>query len=70
MIHFRVLAQLSAWGYQSGFICSSISGVSNTGDCLRRSANGSGKKAINYSHSDLFATKVRLVPSHFTEHFV
>jgi hypothetical protein len=70
MIHFRVLAQLPEWGYQTGFIHCSISGVSNTGDCLRRSANSSSKKSINYRHSDLFATKVHLVPSHFTEHFV
>jgi len=56
IIHFRVFAQLPAWGYQSGFIHCSVSGVWNTGDCLRRSANSSGKKSINCRHSDLLAT--------------
>jgi hypothetical protein len=56
MIYFRVFAQLPAWGYQSGFIHCSVSAVSNTGDCLRRSGNDSGKGSINYCHSDLLAT--------------
>lgn len=42
--HFWVLAQLSAWWYQSGFIRCSISCVSNKGNCLRRSAKGTSKK--------------------------